>query len=182
MVPSPRSRDTLGGSASTTTGSHGGLPRRRPGDVLIAIRILLLDENDDFLDGLSDWLSGRPGVEVVGVAHSAAEAIERSARLRPDLVVVDMSLPDASGLDVPSRLKTGDGAPLVYLMTFHDSVTFRAEARAAGADGCFAKTRITAEFPVALRLLHRARAAGAVRAEGPGDVVAFPEGLPPEAK
>lgn len=120
-------------------------------------RLLLVDENDDFLDGLSAWISECPGFEVVGVAHSASEAFDRIGRLAPDMVLMDMTLPDLNGLDAMRRIKSRAGAPLVILMSFHDSAAARMEAKAAGADGCLSKAEITREFFLVVGTLWRAR-------------------------
>ena len=124
---------------------------------MVKVRLLLVDQNDDFLDGLSAWLADSPAIQVTGVAHSASEAIERVGRLSPDMVLMDMALPDMSGLEAVRRIKSRPGAPLVILMTFHDSISIRTEARASGADGCLSKPEITKEFFLVAETLLRAR-------------------------
>lgn len=109
-------------------------------------RVLLVDENDDFLDGLAAWIDGCAGFAVAGVAHSADEAFERIDRLAPDMVLMSMTLPDLSGLEATRRMKSRPAAPLVVLMTFHQIGAGRAEALAAGADGCLAKPEVAREF------------------------------------
>ena len=122
-------------------------------------RLLLVDENDDILDGLSAWISGCPGFQVVGVAHSAREVYERVFLLSPDIILMDASLPDANALDVTRRLKTRAGAPLVILMTFHDITAVRVKAKSAGADACLSKPEITVGFPRVAGALWRERQA-----------------------
>lgn len=109
-------------------------------------RLLLVDENDDVLDGLSAWLGEIPGLEVIGIAHSGREGLEQAWTQAPDVVLMDISLPDMSGLEATRRIKSVVPAPLVVLMAFHDNQAIRAEAKAAGADGFLSKPEVTAEI------------------------------------
>ncbi len=145
-------------------------------------RLLVVDENDDVLDGLSEWISECPGFRVVGVAHSAGEALERIERVRPDIVLMDLSLPDGNGLDAARRIKSRAGAPLVVLTVFLDSAAIRAEARAAGADGCLSKPDITREFLPTLRPLLRSRMGDTAHRGVPRAAAPVRRGVPPEVE
>jgi response regulator of citrate/malate metabolism len=82
------------------------------------VRILVVD--DDFMVARvhSGYVARIPGCEVVGVAHSGADALHRAAELVPDLVLLDVYLPDMSGLDVLRRLRTGaPDDPFVLVIT-----------------------------------------------------------------
>jgi DNA-binding NarL/FixJ family response regulator len=105
--------------------------------------LLLVGVNDDFLDGLVEWVALGADVEIAGRAHSGSEAIERIDAHRPDVVLMDVTLPDASGFDVARRIKTRETSPFVVLLSFHDSHAARLEAWAAGADGFIAKSETT---------------------------------------
>jgi len=132
------------------------------------IRVLLVDENDDFLDGLSAWLSLTGRFAVAGVAHSGQQAVERAASFDPDVVLMDMRLPDISGLEATRRIKSRPNAPCVVLMAFHVSEAILAEARAAGADRCLSKYGTTRDFPLVAEDLctsHRRRETGPDGAE-----------------
>ena len=98
-------------------------------------RTLLVGANDFFLDGVVDWVAGDARIEVVGREHSGAQALERVASFRPELVLVDVTLPDASGFEVARQIKSRRDAPLVVMFSFHDSRAVRLAARAAGAEG-----------------------------------------------
>jgi DNA-binding NarL/FixJ family response regulator len=121
------------------------------------VRTLLVDDNDDFLDGLSAWLDHDPKLEIVGRAHSGSEALERVAQLRPDLVLMDVSMAEINGFEAARRIKSETGAPAVILMTFHDSHAARLEAWAAGADSFLAKSEITERLTVLIDDLIRQR-------------------------
>jgi len=90
--------------------------------------------NDDGLDGVVEWITHEPGIEVVGRAHDGLGALDLSESLRAELVLADVTLPDMSGFDLMGRIKALPWAPLVVLLSFHDSKTARDEARATGAD------------------------------------------------
>jgi len=98
-------------------------------------RTLLVGANDFFLDGVVDWVAGDARIEVVGRAHSGAQALERVDSHRAELVLVDVTLPDASGFEVARQIKSRRDAPLVVMFSFHDSRAVRLAARAAGAEG-----------------------------------------------
>ena len=121
------------------------------------VRTLLVDDNDDFLDGLAAWLTHDPQVEIVGRAHSGREAIERVVQLTPDLVLMDVSMSEINGFEAARKIKTDAGAPAVILMTFHDSHAARLEAWAAGADSFLAKSEITGRLTVMIEDLFRQR-------------------------
>ena len=69
----------------------------------MAVRCLIADDDPAFLEAASDLL-GRQGLEVVGVAGSAGEAVERVAELAPDVALLDINFGDDSGFDVARRL------------------------------------------------------------------------------
>src|SRR5437879_5883088 len=70
---------------------------------------------------------------------TGVEAGEEVGRLRPDLVVMDIQMPEMDGLEATRRIKAGKDAPLVILLTLGDSVGARAEAKEAGADDFVSK-------------------------------------------
>jgi two-component system nitrate/nitrite response regulator NarP len=115
-------------------------------------RVLLVDENDDFLDGLASLMAKQPGLEVVGRAHLGHEAVERARSLSPDLILMDVSLRDMSGFEAVDLIKAHPRAPKVLLMTFHESRAAVTAALASGADGCLSKSGTTEQL---LRVIER---------------------------
>lgn len=99
------------------------------------VRVFLVDDNDDFLDGVAECVAHPTQCLIVGRAHSGQETLERLEKASPDLVLVDMTLPDMSGLELTRRIKAKAAATRVVLMTFHDSAAARLVAIASGADG-----------------------------------------------
>lgn len=116
-------------------------------------RVLLVDDNHDFLEGVSAWLTRDPAFELAGVARSGGEALAQVERLDPDVVLMDVAMPDVNGFEATRRIKSNPGAPLVILLTFHESETARVEAMAAGADGFVPKTKVTEDLMRVIRSL-----------------------------
>jgi DNA-binding NarL/FixJ family response regulator len=102
--------------------------------------VLVVDDSPDFLMALSDLLSGAPSVTVVGEASTGEEALLRAPALRPDLVVMDLSMPGMNGIETAHRLKTSAHPPKVLLVTLHDGSEYRVRAAAAGVDGFLQKS------------------------------------------
>ena len=123
-------------------------------------RVLLVDDNPDFLEGVSAWLTRDPAFELAGVASSGGEALTQVEHLEPDVVLMDVAMPDVNGFEATRRIKSKPGAPLVILLTFHDSETARVEALAAGADGFVPKTKVTEDL---VRVIRGLLAQGAER-------------------
>lgn len=103
------------------------------------IRVLLVDDSPSFLRSAARFLSTDPTIEVVGQALSGRAALEQVAALRPDLVLMDVTLPEANGLEVTRCLKAQQGAPRVVMLTLHDNEEYRTAAREAGASGYMPK-------------------------------------------
>ncbi len=106
------------------------------------LRTLLVAANDLVLDGVVAWVADDARIEIVGKARSGSQALDSVDALQPELVLVDVTLPDMSGFEFARRIKSRPGAPLVVLLSFHDSHAARAEARAAGADGFVSKSEM----------------------------------------
>ena len=101
---------------------------------MLSVRILLVDDYPDFLESAARFLSTVPQVDLVGHAFSGPEAIQQSRRLRPDLVLMDLAMPDMNGLEATRQIKAQIGAPRVVILSLYDNPAYRRMATAAGAD------------------------------------------------
>ena len=106
----------------------------------MAIRILLVDDDPDFLRSIRQFLEVDQRTEVVGSVRSSREALEEVSRLQPDLVLMDIVMPGTSGLEAARQIKAQPGAPRVILLTLHDDKAYRDEAENIHADGFVSKS------------------------------------------
>ncbi|HEY6930538.1 MAG TPA: response regulator transcription factor, partial [Thermoanaerobaculia bacterium] len=97
------------------------------------VRIVLVDDSDAFRRSAGGYLTRQPSCVLVGTAASGVEALERVVVLRPDLVLLDIAMPDLNGLEVARRLKRIIPPPRVVMVTIHDDASYRLAAREAGA-------------------------------------------------
>src|SRR4051794_30587622 len=112
-------------------------------------RVLLVDDNQEILDRVAAILS--PACVIVGSVKDGMAALDAVAALRPDVVVLDISMPGMNGLEVARRLRrAGSTVPLVFL-TIHDDVELVQAAQAAGGIGYVAKTLLPSHLLVAVK-------------------------------
>ena len=118
----------------------------------IPLQVLLVDDSREFLSAAQRLVAYQPGIEVVGTATSAAEAIRLVQELTPHLVLMDIVMPDINGIDATRRIKRQSNAPRVVMLTLHDNAEYRYHAQLAGADGFIAKPEFETALP---RLIER---------------------------
>jgi response regulator NasT len=98
---------------------------------MAAIRILVAEDNDLVALTLEEQLKGL-GYDVIAVAHTGAEAIDLAARLSPDLIIMDIRMPEVDGTEAASRINTQRLTPIIMLTAYTDRETIR-RAEMAGA-------------------------------------------------
>ncbi len=99
------------------------------------IRILLADDHSVVRAGLRAFIEAQPDMEVVGEAGDGAAALALFAATQPDLVVMDLSMPELNGLEATERLRAhAPGARVLFLSVYEDALSLR-RAMAAGAAG-----------------------------------------------
>ncbi len=112
------------------------------------IKLLVVDDHDFFRRSIMPPLEAEPGFQILGSATSGEQAIALCASLRPDVVLMDLNMPDLSGLTAMRRLNTRQGTPAILVLTGADDPQSITDAFAAGAQGYLRKDRITDELLV----------------------------------
>lgn len=118
---------------------------------LDVVRVVIVDDHPLVRDGLRTLLSRESDLEIVGEAESVSEAVRQAAFQEPDVVTMDVDLPDGSGINAVARVKAVSPATRILVLTaFGDAGTFEA-ARAAGADGFVLKRTRDFQLVAAIR-------------------------------
>ena len=120
------------------------------------VGVLVVDDSLVFRTGMTRAVQACAGMELLGEADGGEEALRAVAELQPDLVILDLRMPDLDGIGVLRALHAQDPPPncrvLIISATLDDDV--EAEALAAGADACLSKALARADIcTVALELL-----------------------------
>lgn len=104
-----------------------------------SIRVLLVDDHPVVCDGLRTMLAGEAGIEVVGEASCGEEALDKTAELKPHVVLMDIRMPGMSGIEATQRLKKAHPTTSVIMLTMYDSEVYVVEAIRCGAAGYLTK-------------------------------------------
>ena len=110
----------------------------------MATTVLIVDDHSDFRARARRLLEAE-GYEVVGEAADGAAAREASDRLEPDLVLLDLQLPDVTGFALAAEITAADPAPAVVITSTRDAADFGDLARRHGALGFISKAELSAE-------------------------------------
>ena len=145
----PSKRSGSGSRGPTPDGKHGC------GSIQEEIQILVVDDHPVVRYGLVGHLSAQPDFTVVGEAESSADCLEKLASLSPDVVLLDLEMGDASGVEALCRLRDGypDMPTIVY--TSHGSDWRVVEAIRVGVEGYLMKDAPIEKLIEAIRQVHR---------------------------
>jgi len=115
------------------------------------IRLLLVDDHQLVRDGLRARLGDAPEIEVVGEAGNGQEALSAAAILRPDLALVDIGLPDISGIQLTATLNDRFPETRVLILSMYDNSEYVLSALRAGARGYVLKDAPSSEIIAAIK-------------------------------
>lgn len=104
------------------------------------VRILLADDHDVVRHGLCEMLNSQPGWEVCGEASNGREAVRIALKLKPDVAVLDLSMPELNGLEATRQIRKELPQTEVLIFTMHETEQLIREVLAAGARGYVLKS------------------------------------------
>ncbi len=114
------------------------------------IRVLLADDHDLLRQGLTLLLGLQPEIQVIGEARTGREAVAQVEHLAPDVVVMDISMPDMDGLEACRTIRAQNPTTNVLILTMHDSEGYFLQALRAGAAGYVVKKAAPTELQAAI--------------------------------
>jgi DNA-binding NarL/FixJ family response regulator len=121
------------------------------------ISVLLVDDHPVVIEGLRKVLQTAGDIAVAGEAHDAAGALEQARGLRPDVILLDLRMPGASGVQATRRLREQDVRSAVIILTSYGDQAYVRQAMEAGADGYLLKTTPPDQLISAIRNAARGR-------------------------
>ncbi|MFQ3662556.1 MAG: response regulator [Chloroflexaceae bacterium] len=117
---------------------------------MAATRILIAEDNDLVSLTLEEQLKGL-GYDVIGIARSGAEAVSLAGRLRPDLIIMDIRMPEMEGTEAANRIREIYPVPIIMLTAYADKETIK-KAEAAGALAYLVKPVNENELPPTINI------------------------------
>ena len=110
------------------------------------IRLLIVDDHDAFLNAAERHLRRVDHVAIVGRGRNGIEAVALADELKPDVVVLDLAMPEMGGLQATRLIKAQDEPPFVVIASHFDDVEHREHSQRAGADAFISKLNYIAEL------------------------------------
>ena len=101
-----------------------------------SIRILIVDDHAVVRRGLKALLDTEPDMEIVGEAENGREAVEKVERLRPDIVLMDITMPELNGIEATLRIKKSLPEIKILALTMYTNEEYIYQLLNAGASGC----------------------------------------------
>jgi two-component system response regulator NreC len=119
------------------------------------IKVLLVDDHAVVRSGLRMLLESQSDMEIVGEAESGEEALQLTRKVRPDVILMDIAMPDMTGIEATRRVKERDEDAAVLALTMHEDDQYFFEMLNAGASGYLPKRAAPDELVTAIRTVSR---------------------------
>lgn len=121
------------------------------------ISVLLVDDHEIVIEGLRKLLSVAGDIDVTGEAHDAANALELARKLNPDVILLDLRMPGATGIQAARRLRQQEFEGAIIVLTSYGEKAYVRQALEAGADSYLLKNTPSAELIESIRSAARGR-------------------------
>lgn len=118
------------------------------------IRVVIADDHTLVREGLRALLDGQGDFEVIGEASNGREAVERAIQMRPDVVLMDIGMPELDGLAATRRITKINPAIRILVLTVHETDDYFFRVLEAGAHGFLVKDAAATELVAAVRAVH----------------------------
>ena len=118
-------------------------------------RILICDDHTLFVEGIKAMLRNESSLEIVGEARDGRQAVELVKELKPDLLLMDLSMPDMNGFDATQRVHELDPNIKVLILTMHDEEELVARCLEAGAAGYIIKDAPASQLLYAIEMVQK---------------------------
>lgn len=125
----------------------------------MAIRVLLADDHAVVRKGVREFLEDEPDIQVVGEATDGQQAVDLAVALQPDVVVMDVSMPELTGVEATKRIRSLAPTVRILALTAYDDETYIFSLLDAGVTGYMLKTAESREIVRAIRATAEGRAA-----------------------
>jgi DNA-binding NarL/FixJ family response regulator len=123
---------------------------------LSRVRVLLADDHEEFLAIETRLLE--PEFDVIEKVHDGQASLEQAARLKPDILVLDITMPEITGIEAAKQLRASGSAVKIVFLSVHEDAEYVRAAHAAGAVGYVVKSRMASDLLPALRAASTGRA------------------------
>ena len=121
------------------------------------LRILVVDDHEVARKGIRALLEGHPGWEVCGEGRDGREAVDLAAKMKPDVVLLDIGMPNLNGLNAARQILASNPQTRILVLTMHDSNQVVREVLAAGARGFLLKSDAGRDLVAAVEALQQHR-------------------------
>jgi DNA-binding NarL/FixJ family response regulator len=115
------------------------------------IKIIIADDHDLFVEGLTELLSRQPDIELLGQARDGLQAVEQTSLLKPDIILMDVAMPRLNGIKASRQIKTKFPDVKILMLSMHNDRELITESLKAGAKGYILKECTSEELYEALK-------------------------------
>lgn len=122
------------------------------------IRVLIVDDHTLFRESLRSLLKAAGGIEIVGEAENGIEAVRKAVQLRPDVVLMDIAMPNLNGLQATRKIKRGNPSVKVLILTMYETEQYIIEMLRSGASGYILKRAAARELVSAIQAVSQGNA------------------------
>jgi DNA-binding NarL/FixJ family response regulator len=144
---------------------------------MTVLRLLIVEDQTVLREGIRQLIESEEGMTVVGEAGTVSEAIAQAKRLQPEVILLDLKLPDGSGLDAARQILAQNDPPAVLILSTYEDIALVKSALDLGASGYIPKTASFSEIAAAVRaaaaggvVLHPSLAGKVARRSADGDL------------